>query len=89
MHILFGKESDVPADVLAWINEGTPVYDRDGRKIGSVKQVHPGGSDMQNGFIQIDCGILWPERCATSDQIASLNEEGIWLNVAQNEVMML
>lgn len=91
-------------DVMNWIREGTPVYDRDRLRIGTVKYVQNNEridhsiveqlsvADqvrlLQTGFIQIDCGIMWPKRYATSAQIAALDEDGLWLNVRIDDLVI-
>lgn len=42
---------------------------------------------FNTGFIQIDCGLLQPDCYATPDQIASIQEDGVRLNVGRDQLM--
>lgn len=44
---------------------------------------------LEDGFIQVDCGLMWPERCITPEQIASVTEDGLWLNVGSDELLVV
>jgi hypothetical protein len=93
---------DQAKETLSWIREGTPVIDRDGRELGTVKDIQYASfsSDVLSktleffrllfeqqsqliryGYIQIDCGVLEHDCFVTPEQIATVNDRGIKLNV--------
>jgi hypothetical protein len=89
-------------ETLSWIREGMGVVDRQGRDLGTVKEVHFASfssemfsksleffrlpfEDQANlikfGYIQIARGVLEHDCFATPDQIATVNDRGVRLNV--------
>jgi hypothetical protein len=44
---------------------------------------------MQEGYIQIYSGFLWPERFAIPEQIESISYDGLYLNVPKDILLVL
>jgi hypothetical protein len=105
------SKTDVEQDVMTMIPVGTPVFDKENRKIGDVERVQAASHSidepltrpigimqapeevqlrlMKDGFVQIYAGLLWPDRYATPDQIAGITEEGLFLNVSREALLIL
>jgi hypothetical protein len=80
--------SGSPADLgprIAWraLEEGTPVYDPDGRDIGVVEEVLAPG-EIFEGVIIHTRPLPGRHLVADHDQIASLHERGVVLAVGRD-----
>jgi hypothetical protein len=95
--------------LLARVQEGMAVYDRDRHKVGTVRDCYLGGEDLSeaalppdsaladvpqalrgrlgaSGFIEIAPGLLGAHRYASGDQLASIDGDGVHLNVGADEL---
>lgn len=95
--------------LLARIQEGMAVYDRDHHKVGTVRDCYLGGEDLSeatmspdsaladvppalrgrlgaSGFIEIAPGLFGAHRYAAGDQLATVDGDGVHLNVGANEL---
>jgi uncharacterized protein YrrD len=70
---------------IAWValEEGTPVYDRDGDRIGVVEGV-VGELDIFEGVIVHTLPLPGRHRFADVDQIAEMRERGVMLSVERD-----
>lgn len=70
---------------IAWLvlQEGTPVYDRQARRIGVVDRVLA-DKDIFEGVIVHTVPLPGHHRVAAADQIAELRERGVLLSVERD-----
>lgn len=59
-----------------------PVYDRNGKKVGEIKSVG-------RGFIKIEHGFLWSDCYALADQVETVCNEGVRLNIEKEALRRL
>ena len=69
------------------LEEGTPVYDRNGKRIGVVEHVVADlQSDIFDGLIVHTHPLPGRHRFADVDQIAELHERGVLLSIERDEL---
>ena len=82
-----GVEDRGPPIAYVALEEGTPVYDRDGRRIGVVDHVQADFQlDIFEGVIIRTTPLPGRHLFADVDQIAQLRELGVLLSVTRDEL---
>jgi hypothetical protein len=73
--------------IVAWraLEEGTPVYDPDGKAVGVVEEVVAPG-EIFEGIVLHTRPLPGRPLLATHDQIAELHERGVVLGVHRSEL---
>jgi PRC-barrel domain protein len=86
--LLCGVVEDLgPPIAYTLLEEGTPVYDRDGERIGVIDDVLADFTlDIFEGVIVHTRPLPGKHRYADVDQIAKMHERGIVLSVARAEL---
>jgi uncharacterized protein YrrD len=80
------EDLGAPIAYLA-LKEGTPVFDRDGNRIGVVEHVMADEvADLFLGLIVHTLPLPGKHRYADADQIAGLYERGVLLAVGRDEL---
>jgi uncharacterized protein YrrD len=74
-----------PPIAFSVLEEGTPVYDRGGKRIGVVEEVLS-DRDIFEGLIIHTHPLPGRHRFADVDQIAELHERGVLLSVGRDEL---
>jgi hypothetical protein len=72
---------------IAWLalRDGTPVYDRDGKRIGVVEHLMEVGSIFE-GVVVHTYPLPGRHLYADADQIATIRERGVLLSVSADEL---
>jgi uncharacterized protein YrrD len=69
------------------LQEGTPVYDADGKKIGVVDRVvHEGPNGIFEGLVVHTLPLPGHHRFADHEQVDTLFERGVTLNVRREDL---
>ena len=68
------------------LQDGTPVYDRDGERVGVVDQVMMDGAGIFEGLIVHTRPLPGRHVFAYHDQIAEVHERGVLLSVSRDEL---
>src|SRR3954453_21742200 len=82
----FMEDLGAPIAYLA-LKEGTPVYDRDGNRVGVVEHVVADEiADLFLGLVVHTLPLPGKHRYADADQIAGLYERGVLLAAGRDEL---